>query len=497
MGGQQFRWVWRSMVIAGYLAASMGGAVRSSEAAQPASCSVTSQTVTAKTSVGTIGEAYTCLLAHYPTGATLDDRVLLQGAMAGVIGQLVQDGLDQPTAVLPELSGDRAVDWQAFRRNYGAIVAHLPRDGHIQEHLAQAAIAGMAARLHDDHTRYAPPESGDDGRMAANGAAGLGDFGLGIRLSIDMYRGAVFIVRVDGGSPAAHVGLRQGDSIQAINGLPPCVGGVADPAILAQLDGPGRITLVVLRPVDGHVIRVTVAAAAYPAPQPVTARVLPGDIGYVQLTSFTDNAANYVIAALDGLGLGRNLHGVVLDLRGNEGGSAAEPAHLLGAFVHDRVFAYLVDGHGHRTAMRTDANLPLLGVPLVALIDQGCASACDVTASAIHDLHLGRLVGERTAGDAAGPATQWYMHDGGILQIPVAFMRGAKGEIVDGIGVPPDDSALVTAADLSAGRDPGIDRALRDLRRQDAWRGLWDESGNEASCSGLVAVAGTIVVVLA
>jgi carboxyl-terminal processing protease len=106
----------------------------------------------------------------------------------------------------------------------------------------------------------------------------------------------------------------------------------------------------------------------------------------------------------------------------------------------------------------------LIRVPLVALIDGHCASACDVTASAIHDLHLGWLVGERTAGAAAGPATPWFLADGAALFMPVAFMRGAEGEIVDGIGVPPDDEAPVTAAALSADRDPGIERALRLLQ---------------------------------
>jgi carboxyl-terminal processing protease len=209
---------------------------------------------------------------------------------------------------------------------------------------------------------------------------------------------------------------------------------------------------------------VTLTAAPYPTPQPVTARVLPGNVAYVRLASFVDNSANFVVAALDGLRLGKHPHGLVLDLRGNGGGSAAEPAHLLSAFVHHRIFAYMENGQGHLTPQWTGTDMPLVRTHLVVLIDRGCASACDVTAAAIHDLHLGCLVGERTAGDAAGPAEPWFLDDGGVIQIPVAFMRGADGEIVDGIGVPPDDPAPVTAAALSAGRDPGIEQALQDLK---------------------------------
>jgi carboxyl-terminal processing protease len=252
--------------------------------------------------------------------------------------------------------------------------------------------------------------------------------------------------------------------IVAIDGLPPFVQGLVDQSVLAQLDRPGTLHLTIHQPSTRRTTTISLTQAGYPSPQPVAARVLPGDVAYVRLTSFVDNAANFVFAAIDGLGLGARLRGIVLDLRGNGGGSADEPPRLLGALVHGKVFAYFEDGRGHRTAARTDATMPLIQVPLVVLIDRGCASACDVTAAAIRDLHLGRLVGERTAGDAAGPAEPWFLADGGILEIPVAFMRGANGEIVDGIGVPPDEAAPVTAATLAAGDDPGIDRALHDLQ---------------------------------
>jgi len=372
----------------------------------------------------------------------------------------------QADAVLPPSHGTPAADWRVFRQTYTTIAAHLPRDERIRASVAQAAITGMTASLHDDHTRYAPPLSDTGGNPP--GAAGQGDFDLALRLSADpalpdRATPPVFIIGIDPGSPADRAGLQLGDVITAVNGLPPAAAGVVDQAVPAQLEGPAPTRLMVRRPESGRVMTVSVTPAPYPAPQPVWARILPGHLAYVRLTSFVDNAANFVIAAVDGLGLGRRLRGVVLDLRGNEGGSAAEPPRLLGAFTHHEIVAYYENGRGRQTAIWTDDTMPLLGVPLVALIDRGCASACDVTAAAIHDLRLGRLVGERTAGDVAGPAEPWFLGDGGVLQIPVAFMRGAKGEIEDGIGVPPDEEVAASPAALSAGRDIVLDRALADL----------------------------------
>jgi carboxyl-terminal processing protease len=82
---------------------------------------------------------------------------------------------------------------------------------------------------------------------------------------------------------------------------------------------------------------------------------------------------------------------------------------------------------------------------------------------AIYDLHLGRLVGERTAGAVSGPSGAFFLDDGSGVVMPVAFMQGPGGEIVDGIGVPPDDEVHPTLTDLAAGHDPVLERALQVL----------------------------------
>jgi carboxyl-terminal processing protease len=463
------------LVLATTLAPRLSTAAGPSLALDAPPCSDSLPGITAQalpTTVVTIEQAYGCLLAHYPTGPTVDDRVLLHGAMVGLIGYLLQQGLDQPDAVLPALYGDRRADWQAFGRTYVRIAARLPRDVRTQQALALATIEGLVASLHDDHTRYAIPQPVPSG--ISGGPGGPGRFGLGLRLSVDVNQPArarppLFVVEVDAGSPAARAGLRPGDIVLAIDGLPPFVQGMVDLAVLAQLQtrAPLPLHLRIRRPLAGRIMAITATAAPYPAPlssEAVAARVLPGGVAYVRLTSFVPNAGTSVAAAIDELGLGARLRGLVLDLRGNGGGAVDAPPQVLGLFLHHAIFAYYEDGRGHRTPQWTDASLPLIRAPLVALIDGRCGSACDVTASAIRDLRLGRLVGERTVGDAAGPATPWFLGDGTALFMPVAFMRGADGEIVDGIGVPPDVAAPMTAAALSAGRDPGIEQALRLLQ---------------------------------
>lgn len=76
------------------------------------------------------------------------------------------------------------------------------------------------------------------------------------------------------------------------------------------------------------------------------------------------------------------------------------------------------------------------------------------------DLHLGTLVGERTAGSASGPARAYALDDGSLLLLPARRALGPDREIINGIGVAADYYVPLTAADLSAGRDPAVAKAL-------------------------------------
>jgi carboxyl-terminal processing protease len=147
------------------------------------------------------------------------------------------------------------------------------------------------------------------------------------------------------------------------------------------------------------------------------------------------------------------------------GGEPTDTGITASAFVHDKVWYSECDVSGNCEPKRTDSTTPLLNLPLVGLTDRNCASACDAFAAAVKDLQLGQLAGTRTAGIASGPGTSYVLNDNKTsLGLPKRHVIGANGEVFAGIGVPPDYNAPLTAADLSAGRDPGVDKALELLK---------------------------------
>jgi hypothetical protein len=179
-----------------------------------------------------------------------------------------------------------------------------------------------------------------------------------------------------------------------------------------------------------------------------------------ELNRLGTDEADATLPALNGGRTKTKLRGLVLDVRGNGGGSASEVATLLGAFVHNKVYHYVCDVRGKCTAVYPDSSVPLLHLPLVVLTDRNCVSACDDFSGAVKDLHLGRLVGTRTGGVVSGPARGYVLDDGSVLLLPPLHQVEAGHEIINGIGVAPDYYVPLTAYDLSTGHDPDVAKAL-------------------------------------
>ncbi len=419
------------------------------------------------TTVDVIGQAYRCVHDHYVDAPRLDDRQMLTGAFAAFTRELVRRGLDRTDATLPELTGERNRDWAAFRAVYQHVVHQLPDDPALRQALNAATLVGLTASLHDDHVGWTYPvlpPGYQPGEVYGLGFLTAPFVGLAISAAEET-QPPLYVTTVLGG-PAADAGLRSGDVVEAVDGAPPFVAGVPTAGVmnlLAQRYPAGQpVRLTLRRPATGTTWTVTMTPALFrPAPTTVvTSRMLAGDVAEVRLTGFVPGATDQIRQAIGTLAGGSRLRGLILDLRGNGGGDPTEVSRLLGLFAHGRTWSYDCDAAGRCTPNGTDDTVPLLHLPLVVLIDRNCASACDAFTGAVRDLRLGTLVGTRTAGSVSGIATDYRLADNSVLRMPSTHQKGADGEIIDGIGVAPDDDLPISADDVSSGHDPDIDKAL-------------------------------------
>ncbi len=107
------------------------------------------------------------------------------------------------------------------------MIQALPQDASLQQDLAAATMQGMVGSLDDDHTRWGRPipPPAEVRRRFPHGVL----YGLGIVTSasgggvptLPEAQPPLFIVSVWPSSPAAQQGLRPGDIIATVNGIPP------------------------------------------------------------------------------------------------------------------------------------------------------------------------------------------------------------------------------------------------------------------------------------
>jgi carboxyl-terminal processing protease len=421
------------------------------------------------TTIITIGQAYFCILDNYYSGPVLDSRSLLVPTFAALTQELQRRGLDQPVATLPALTGKKTDDdWVAFSRVYEQITAGLPQDPAVQQAVAEATMRAMVDSLNDNHARW------QRGPQVRANWTGMRLSGFQASHLDPVATEPLFVAAIEPHGPADVAGIRPGDEILAVNGVPPYVNGVLSGGVVQWItqSTPGTpVELTLHRPATDVAFAVTVipgppvGGPGPGGPPAVVANLVDGNIAYVRLPEFFPSAADNVLQAIAELRKSTTLRGVILDLRSTPGGSPTEVFRLLGALAHDTVASYWCDVKGHCTANHTDDSVALLNLPLVALTDRNCASACDSFSSAVKDLHLGTVIGTRTAGAVAGPVGGLYrLDDGSTIALPKYHELAANGEVVNAIGVAPDYYAPLTATELSAGRDPGLAKAVELLR---------------------------------
>ncbi|MFB7469464.1 S41 family peptidase [Kitasatospora sp. NPDC056184] len=415
------------------------------------------------TTTATLRQAYECILDNAYAGSRVDTRELLRAGFKAFTEELIRRGADRPEATLAGLTGRRDRDWKAFAATYQRVTDALPQDADLRQALAGAVINGMLSALHDNHVRW-------DGFRPGGG--GGGPFSLGFlesasgRFTPQFADAAppLYVKLVKAGGPADLAGLKPGDVLVAVNGVPVEVNGRITTGVMEWLHPKSdrdAVKVTVKRPSTDETLSVDLRPyRRTPALPAVAVTLLPGNVAGVTLPAMLPGFADEALAKIAELRRTTGLRGIVFDVRGNGGGRAEEGLKLISSFAHGKVVGRDCDVRNHCTETRTDDTVALLDLPYAVVTDSMCASACEDFVANTKFLGLGKVVGTRTMGAVSGLQNGFQLNDNSVLIMPTTRHHWANGEVVDEIGVPVDHPAERTAEDLSDGRDPALDKAL-------------------------------------
>ncbi len=321
--------------------------------------------------------------------------------------------------------------------------------------LMEGAIRGMMESLGDPHSTYMDPQTYKDANAQLAGSY------EGIGATVDSTGAYLTIVSTFPGSPAEKVGLESGDQIIAVNHQD--VTGINPELVRQKVIGPAGTTvhLTVARKGASAPLEFDVTRAKITMPS-ATGKMLPNGIAYVQVTTFGENTTKELTATLQTL-MSQNPKGLILDLRDNGGGYLQTAVEVVSQFHDQGVVLYEQYGNGTKKEYDAIPGGLATKIPMVVLINEGTASASEITAGALQDYGRAKLVGVVSYGK--GSVQNWVpiSNDQGAVRVTIARWLTPNGRQIDKKGLTPDVYVTRTSADRLAGRDPQLDAAVKTL----------------------------------
>ncbi len=297
------------------------------------------------------------------------------------------------------------------------------------------AAAGMVRRL-DPYTVYMPEEEMTDFEFLTTGKYG------GVGALIRKKGEGVVIAQPYKGFPADRAGLQIGDRFIEIAGKDARTMTTEQVSSLLKGTPDTKVSIKVEKLLTGEIEevklrreRITISGVGY-------AGFVADSIGYIQHRDFTDGCYEDMREALEGL-QERGLKALILDYRNNGGGIMQEAVEIVSMFVPKGTEVVTTRGRTEHKTYRTQIEPIARDLPVVALVNDGSASAAEIVAGALQDLDRAVLIGQRTFGKGLVQTTRplgynnflkvttakYYIPSGRCIQAVDYSSRDEKGAV--------------------------------------------------------------------
>lgn len=401
-----------------------------------------------------------CLMVKKP-------QKLLWSAVGAAIGL----SLGLARGVLAEKPADlgKDVPWQDARMLAEVLdrVEHdyvTPVDDH---QLLQAAIRGMVSSL-DPYSAYLDGDEYDEIKISSSGQYS----GVGIEVSMEDEQ--VVVVSPFEGSAAAAAGIKTGDVIASIDGVPVNTANLSDTIGRMRGKEGTSVKIGILRQGSTAPLEFTLKRARVEL-HSVKSELLEPGFGYLRIAEFSETTGEDTVRALREMRKhnGRPLKGLVLDLRNNPGGVLEAAVAVADAFLDGGV---IVSAKGRTPesnfAMDATPGDELSGAPIVVLVNGGSASAAEIVAGALKDHRRATLMGQTTFGKGSVQTVMPLSGDRAI-KLTTSLYYTPSGISINHRGIAPDieleKDPKPPAVPIPDGapleqRDPDVRRAVQELK---------------------------------
>lgn len=340
------------------------------------------------------------------------------------------------------------------------------------DELLHAATKGMVNALGDTgHSTFLDPLEVQTSDPELSGEY----VGIGVELD---YSGELPRVMspIEGG-PADKAGIVAGDAIAKIDGT--------------KLEGMTSTEIgTLIRGEEGTTVVLTIKRAGEPdfdvtltrskiTVDPVSWWMIGDDIAQIRFAQFSQQASDELRTAIsDAEAAGATAF--ILDLRNNSGGLVTEALNVGGAFLPDGTTMFQIEDRDGNKSDMTVTDGTEFDHPLVVLINEGTASAGEITAAAISEAGVGTTIGETTYGTGT-VLSSYPLDDGSLLILGTQLWLTPSGKSVWKVGLDPQipvvlpdptkrirptEGETMTSAQLSASEDVQLKEGVALLTQE-------------------------------
>jgi carboxyl-terminal processing protease len=377
---------------------------------------------------------------------------------------------DKPTGPADKTPAARTdLPWQDARM-LADVLERVKHDyvNSVDDHqLLQAAIRGMVSSL-DPYSAYLDGDEYDEVKISSSGQYS------GVGIEVSMEDDEVVVVSPLEGSPAAEAGIRPGDIIATIDGVPVNMTTLADTIGRMRGKEGTSVKIGIMREGNAEPLQFTLKRSRVEL-RSVKSELLEPGMGYVRISQFSEKTSDNLDAALKDLRRrnGAPLKGLVLDLRNNPGGVLEAAVSVSDAFLDAGVIV-TAKGRTPESKFEMDATPgdALNGAPIVVLINGGSASAAEIVAGALKDNHRAKLMGRTTFGKGSVQTVIPLSGDRAI-KLTTSLYYTPSGISINHRGIAPDielerdpklpDTPVPEGAPLMQ-RDAEVRRAVQELK---------------------------------
>ncbi len=279
----------------------------------------------------------------------------------------------------------------------------------------------------DPYTNYIAADDIESYRIMTTGEYS------GIGAVVERMDGVSTVVMPYEGFAAYEAGLRAGDEIHAVNGVSLAGKTQEEVRYLMKGQSNSEIVLTVKRFGQSEMFEVKVKREKIAVDSVPYAGMVTDEIGYVRLTSFTQNVGRSIgIKVLDLLEQGAK--SIILDLRGNPGGLLHEAVNVSNVFIEKGRKIVTQKGKVRANDWTYNTlNDPVdPNLPVVVLTDNGSASASEIVSGVMQDYDRGVLVGRKTFGKGLVQIERPLSYDA-VVKITTAKYYTPTGRCIQAI----------------------------------------------------------------